>query len=135
MDSYYVHLETIIRDFEAVVYERGDFWEPWDRDSLDWIVVTYKKNNYIGVNDMLSEYEKASVCMHEVWHIATGTVGVVWSLLCERMCDDWALEQMIPEEKVREAIDEYWYDTDFLCPLFGCSREHVEKRCKKLSIF
>ena len=134
MDSHTVNLERIVSDYNATLHERDDFGEPWDRDSLDGVVVRYHSRFHIWVNARLSEYQKTSVTLHEVGHIATWTVGVVWSLICERMCDEWALDSMIPDDTLQEALAYYGEDWEGYAQLFGVSYETFCKKLWKKSI-
>jgi len=126
---YSVNLGHIVSDYNAKLHERDDFGNPWEHESLDWIVVRWHSRFHIGINSRLSENEKAYVTMHEVGHIATWTVGIVGSLICERMCDDFAIDSLIPDDRLREAIEFYGEDWEGYAQLFGVSHETL---CKKI---
>jgi len=129
--EYSVNLSRIVSDYDAKLHYI-DFWDPQCRDSLDGIVVRHHSRFHIWVNERLWEYEKQRTAMHEIAHIDTWTVWVVGSLICERMCDEWAIDHMIPDDKLREAVEYYGEDCDFLPQLFGVSIENMNKKCSKI---
>lgn len=129
--DYAVNLEKLILDYNATVHYRDDFWIPGEYDSLDWIVVKKNWLYHIAVNSKLWEYEKAHVIMHEIGHIAENEVWIVGSLICERNANNWALDELIPDEKLFDAIDYYWIDYEHYPELFGVSREIFMKKLNK----
>lgn len=131
MHEFLVNLDRIACDYNAKIHYRDDFGNPWEKDSLDGVVVSHHSRYHIGINTNLWEYEKTSVSLHEVGHIATDTVWVVGSLICERMADAWMIDHIIPTDKLYEAIEFYGEDWDWYNALFWVSHEIMEKKCSK----
>lgn len=117
---------------DKIAYELNADITEWNWfDLLDWGV--YKSNKYhIGIKKWLSSYHKRFVIAHELAHIKDDTVWVLHNKICENRADKIAGEILIPKEKLKEAIDWYWEDCDFLHCLFGTNQEVIEKRYKDL---
>jgi len=94
-------------------------------------------NKNIWVNTNLHLYKKRFVIVHELAHyIFWWNSDLVWVPLwrnChEKLADDFALDILLPREKLIKACEEYNWDSTILESIFGVDRKLIEKRVKKL---
>ncbi len=125
MDSYFVNLERIAIDFNAGIAEV-------DFESIDGACMNGDKGYLICVDKKLDPYKRQWVLGHELWHIQDGTVDSFFSMISERRANKYALDTLIPDEKLKEAMEYYWENCEFMNQLFWVSVETMQKKCDSL---
>ena len=123
--EYMSDIRDKLAEYDADVTEWDGF------DTLDGGV--YKSDRYhIGIKSDLSSYHKRFVICHELGHIKDGTVWVIGSRIAENRCDDIAVDMLVADEEFLRMFHEHDGDCDYLCPIFGVSKEVLDRKYKKL---
>jgi Zn-dependent peptidase ImmA (M78 family) len=101
--------------------------------NIQWFL--YKRN--IWVNTNLNLYKARFIISHEIGHYihwdCQNLIWVpFWKNLNEKKADNFALEILLPEDKLLEAGETYEWDLTVLEKVFWVEKELIEKRVKKL---
>lgn len=94
-------------------------------------------NKNIWVNTKLNLYKKRFIICHELWHYIFGwDLDFVWvphwKNPYEKIADEFALDILLPREKLLEEFKNYEWDLYILEKIFWVEKSLIEKRILNL---
>jgi len=122
---YFTDIEEIAHDNDIGIMDT-------EFESVDGVCMNGSKGYLVVVDSRLSPYHRRWTIAHELGHIADQTVNSRHSHIAESRADRLAIDILIPDHILGQAIDDYGNDCDFLPQLFGVSHETMEKKHKKM---
>ena len=121
MDEYVVSLEQIAKNMDVTIDE-------YPFEHQDGVIINDEWKIRIWVRDTLDSCHRRFAIAHELWHLSDDTIGVSYSMICEKRATRKWIDLMINSEKLKRAIDDYGLDCDFLHTLFWVSIETMEAK-------
>jgi len=119
-------------DIEEIAKENHVGIAEVEFDSVDWMCLNWYKWYLILVDSRLSIYKRRWTIAHELWHISDDTVNSRHTRYSERRADWYALDMLIPDIELLDAMQWFWDDCDFYHTLFWVDLETMQKKVHKI---
>ena len=118
-------LDSIIKDHNAVLLT----CEYPDR-TIDGCVIRDNDENFVVIDSRLDIQHTRFTIAHEISHIIHDTIGGA-SKWDEQDADDLAIQILVTDTQIKDAIDDGYNDIPSFCSIFWVPYKYMEKRLEK----
>ena len=109
----------------------------YDMNHIPCLSVYSDEEYFIGINPFaLTSYADELIDLtHEIGHCVTGAFydsnsPQYWRIRCERIAEKWAIEKLVPKDKLIQAYKDGICDNSELADLFGVTEDFLQSALK-----